>query len=187
MAPAWGASIHGKQAQARAASQAAALSAYYTRAMETHSLHVNVPPALRGLRPLSDGTLPKTAFVDYLRWRMDLNPKRFTAYHPRVAAMMLRDNQARQAEALPPITEAPAAPQPQVPLPPATVDRPTASATPSIVPPSIPPRLVVPPEVPPVAQVTITPPPVPEPSSALIMLTLFGGAAWVRDHRRRPS
>jgi hypothetical protein len=42
-----------------------------------------------------DGLLPSNTFWDYLRWRRDLNPKRFDYYHPGIACMMRIDHAKR--------------------------------------------------------------------------------------------
>jgi len=105
--------------------------AYFTRALRRRWPHVEVPRALRSLQA-SDGLLPETAFVRYLRWRRELHPAQFDRWHPRVAALMIRDAQVRDTSVLPsspaPIlvrTETPAV----APLPP--VDEGTKSPEPT--------------------------------------------------------
>jgi hypothetical protein len=54
---------------------------------------------MRSLRLQSNGLLPDTSFVSYLRWRRSLNPRRFDANHPNIAQLIIRDEANR-----PPIT-----------------------------------------------------------------------------------
>jgi hypothetical protein len=83
-------------------------SVYFRNALQTRSLQVSIPRNLRGLRPMSDGTLPDSTFVDYLRWRWSLNPVRFAQYHPSVSRMILQDLQIRQlAQQVPQIVNPP--------------------------------------------------------------------------------
>jgi hypothetical protein len=124
---------------------------YFARALRNQWRHVDVPPTLRLLRA-PDGLLPDTAFVRYLRWRRELHTARFDRWHPRVAAMMIRDAQLRGAAVLPPS------------LPPS--------------PPPIQPRSEAPtlPSPPPVDQETT----IPEPASLLMAIVLAGSVALAR-------
>src|SRR3954466_9780636 len=64
--------------------------AYFARALRNQWQHVEVPLGLRILRS-SEGLLPDTAFVRYLRWRRGLRTAQFDRFHPRVAMEMIRD------------------------------------------------------------------------------------------------
>jgi hypothetical protein len=74
---------------------------YFTRALRDQRRDVEVPPALRRLQA-TDDLLPDTAFVRYLRWRREIRPAQFDRRHPRVAAMMIRDAQARATPVISP-------------------------------------------------------------------------------------
>jgi hypothetical protein len=75
--------------------------AYFARALQNQWQHVEVPLGLRLLRS-SDGLLPDSSFVRYLRWRRGLRTAQFDRFHPRVAMMMIRDEQIRNTPVLPP-------------------------------------------------------------------------------------
>jgi hypothetical protein len=49
------------------------------------------------LIPLADGTLPDSAYVDYLRWRRSLNPRQFDAYHPCLWRPLVKDQVIRES------------------------------------------------------------------------------------------
>jgi hypothetical protein len=80
--------------------------AYFARALQNQWRQVEVPLGQRILRS-SDGLLPDTAFVRYLRWRRGLRTAQFDRFHPRVAMMISRDEQLRRpsvlAATLPPV------------------------------------------------------------------------------------
>ncbi len=112
-------------------SQARALDRYepyYLRALQQRTLKVEVPVVLRSLRPYSNGMLPDSAFVDYLRWRRSLNPTRFDYYHPTTGYMLVRDEVIRASTPLtplvPPRVVRPSVVRPQVTNPP-TVPEPS--------------------------------------------------------------
>lgn len=128
---------------------------YFRNALQQRSLKVNVPVSLRSLRTLGDGTLPETAFVEYLRWRRSLNPLQFDRWHPSVARMILRDQEIRRLRE--------------------TVVRVPQVVTPTPGTPGVLPSVIVKP----------VPPTVPEPSSVAIVGLLFAAAAWGRRWRQR--
>lgn len=45
-----------------------------------------------------DGVLPSNDFWNYLRWRRELNPKRFDHYHPGISCMMRSDYAKRHED-----------------------------------------------------------------------------------------
>src|SRR5688500_17279445 len=75
----------------------ARVEAYFARALENQWRRVEVPLGARILQTGSDGLLPDTALVRYLRWRRGLRTAQFDRVHPRVALMMIRDEQLRGA------------------------------------------------------------------------------------------
>jgi hypothetical protein len=157
-------------------------AAYYEAALANHSLHVQVPPIFRLLRPVN-GLLPDWAFVDYLRWRWSLNPARFDFFHPTLGPWIQADLLLRQ---VPPATTPVPTVSPEV----VTATRPPATPHPCplILPcPSHPKQIdsqVVHHTPPP------TPPPhhqVPEPSTGLMALAMVASVAWWRHRKGRPA
>ncbi|HEX8199460.1 MAG TPA: hypothetical protein VF590_03155 [Isosphaeraceae bacterium] len=96
--------------------------AYFARALRDQRQNVEIPVGERLLRS-SDGLLPETAFVRYLRWRRGLRTAQFDRWHPLVAAMMIRDEQIRASTLLPTIV-------PRVDRPTVPPRRPTEQAVP---------------------------------------------------------
>jgi MYXO-CTERM domain-containing protein len=115
------------------------------------SLNVKIPSGIH--LHLTNGLLPDTPLVEYLRWRRSLDPARFDHYHPNVGPMLAEDALTRMSLLNPPpnlgqVVNPPGTPPPPVPVPP------------------LPPN-------PPDAKVS-------EPSSALLGLVLAGAAGWLR-------
>jgi hypothetical protein len=133
--------------------------AYWSRALRLGlTTQVKVPGGTR-LSLQSNGLLPDTAFVTYLRWRQAINPQTFNARHPNVAQLLLQDQVARQTIL-----------NPQAPIVPTV----PIVTTPSVVrPPSVGPEVIT------------NPPAVPEPSSVVVVGVAFAAAAWARSRRRR--
>jgi hypothetical protein len=130
---------------------------FYRVALQRHQ-SVAVPYRLRTLQA-HDGLLPETPFIEYLRWRRSLNPSRFDVWHPHMGRLLETDRIIRSQVFTPPITSNPPAVDAQ---PPIHVPRPDE---PQILPPGT---------------------SVPEPSTALMGLTMIGAlAAWQRARRLR--
>ena len=68
---------------------------YFASALQMGRLDVQGPNAVRVLSAAPDGRLPDCAFVDYLRWRRDLNPARFDRFHATLGQMLILDQIAR--------------------------------------------------------------------------------------------
>lgn len=106
---------------------------YYRQALATRSTNVEVPIFLRSLRLQSNGMLPESSFVTYLRWRRTLHPRRFDANHPNVARMLIQDELVRQTvrpivpPVVPPVVPRTTNPRPQ-PLEPPRVPEPSSLA-----------------------------------------------------------
>jgi hypothetical protein len=118
---AWASPIRRMTLPAQQQAPAPAYEAYYTRALQSQMMHVEVPVSLRGMTA-TDGLLPDNAFVHYLRWRWSLRPANFTRWHPRVGAMLVEDMQRRHtlilSRTLPPIAPPPRIDSPQTPVSP---------------------------------------------------------------------
>jgi hypothetical protein len=161
-APARGSAIRASSVRAQQVSARAAAvmnnDAYWRRALlQGWTTQVRVPGGMR-LALQSNGLLPDTAFVTYLRWRQAINPQTFNARHPNVAQLLLQDQVARQTILTP---------------------RSPVVTTPVVVTPSV----VNPPSVGPV--VITNPPAVPEPSTVVVVGVTFAAAGWARSRRRR--
>jgi hypothetical protein len=121
-APCDAAPIKARRLPARAQTAANPWDAYFRRALNTRSLRVRVPAAMRPLRLQADGTLPETSFVQYLRWRRSLSPRRFDSFHPNLSSMLIRDQAVRPSviPPIPPVVTPPTTtnPRPQPLLPP---------------------------------------------------------------------
>lgn len=128
---------------------------FYQVALQRHQ-SVKVPYRLRTLQ-VHDGLLPETPFIAYLRWRRGLNSSRFDVYHPYMGRLLETDRMIRSQVFTPPIASNPPAVDAQ---PPIHVPRPD---DPQILTPGA---------------------SVPEPSTALMGLTMIGAfAAWRRARR----
>ena len=86
---------------------------FFTQALNNHWLHVDIPVSMRHLEAEANGLLPDTVFVEYLKWRHDLNPVRFDFYHPKVGPMIERDEILR-ASLSPKVIVEPTAPPPNL-------------------------------------------------------------------------
>jgi hypothetical protein len=111
--------------QARAATLAARdagrWDAYFRRALQGHSLRVQVPQTLRGVRALAAAASQSdSAFVQYLRWRRGLNPARFDRNHPNVGPLLPE---------IPPVVP---------PIVPGNVPRPRPNPQVPVLPPAVP-------------------------------------------------
>jgi hypothetical protein len=103
---------------------------YWRWALKNQVMRVNIPPALRAIRPLADGQMPNVAFVQYLQWRRSLNPARFDRNHPCMGPMLARDQVIRRT-VVPAVTP----PKPICPTP----TKPKPTVRPSVVrPPQVP-------------------------------------------------
>lgn len=104
-----------------------ATQAYFQHALAVHSLHVRVPASLRPLQA-TNGLLPDTPFVDYLRWRWGLNPVRFARFHPHTAQLLSIDDQLRktvtQFQLPPPVIPPPINPGGETIIPPPNTPEP---------------------------------------------------------------
>lgn len=128
-------------------------SDYWVKALKRHALILRGPKTPTVITLNADGSVPDSAFMQYMKWRQGLNIKRFDSFHPELVRLLRK------------------------------VKTPTTTTPPGTIEPPSPGVPIEPPDFTPIVPQELTPPNVPEPSSVMLGLGMLGAVAWYRRRR----